>query len=322
MKNKIYVLLKFIIKSSLHFKILSYSYSLILLYFSCLVLQKYCILVAYRYKCVGRQSSVGIATRYGLDGPRSNAGGRARFSAPVQTDPGAHPASCTMGTGSFPGVKRPGRGADHPPPSKYRGKERVGLYLYSPSGPSWPVMGAPIPLQICLHSGPSKFPCRALVTTERLRVNVTFESIIALWVVTPSFRRYILPPSSEFTELHPSRRRSDWGGAEGGLDQYLSPPPLPWFPLDTFLAKHLTYTTNILLSIFICRESHMPLKYNSAVNHKVHRYRSQTNCILHSSRVASRSRFCLISALRHTPVTKRASHPMTEGCTFSLQFYN
>ena len=32
-----------------------------------------------------------------------------------QTDPGAHPASYTMGTGSFPGVKRPGRGADpHP----------------------------------------------------------------------------------------------------------------------------------------------------------------------------------------------------------------
>ena len=51
------------------------------------------------------------------------------FSAPVQTGPGAHPASCTMGTGSFPGVKRPGRGADHPPPSKCRGQERVGLYL-------------------------------------------------------------------------------------------------------------------------------------------------------------------------------------------------
>ena len=66
---------------------------------------------------------------------------RARFSAPVQTGPGAHPASCTMGTGSFPGVKRPGRGADHPSPSKRRGHERVGLYLYSPSGPSWPVTG-------------------------------------------------------------------------------------------------------------------------------------------------------------------------------------
>jgi len=29
----------------------------------------------------------------------------ARFSAPVQNGSGAHPASCTMGTGSFPGVK-------------------------------------------------------------------------------------------------------------------------------------------------------------------------------------------------------------------------
>ena len=47
----------------------------------------------------------------------------------------------TMGTGSFPGVKRPGRGADHPPPPKCRGHEMVGLYLYSPSGPSWPVIG-------------------------------------------------------------------------------------------------------------------------------------------------------------------------------------
>ena len=39
----------------------------------------------------------------------------ARFSAPVQTGPGAHPASYTMGTGSFPGIKRPRRGVDHPP---------------------------------------------------------------------------------------------------------------------------------------------------------------------------------------------------------------
>jgi hypothetical protein len=34
---------------------------------------------------------------------------RARFSAPVQTGPGAHPASCTMGTVSFPRVAS-GRG--------------------------------------------------------------------------------------------------------------------------------------------------------------------------------------------------------------------
>jgi hypothetical protein len=67
--------------------------------------------------CVGRDSSVGIATDYGLDswGDRIPVG--ARFSAHVQTVREAHPASCTMGTGSFPGVKRPGRGADQPPPS-------------------------------------------------------------------------------------------------------------------------------------------------------------------------------------------------------------
>jgi len=39
----------------------------------------------------------------------------ARFSAPVQTGPGAHSSPYTMNTESFPGVKRPGRGVDHPP---------------------------------------------------------------------------------------------------------------------------------------------------------------------------------------------------------------
>jgi len=29
----------------------------------------------------------------------------AKFSAPVQSGPGAHPASCTIGTVSFSGVK-------------------------------------------------------------------------------------------------------------------------------------------------------------------------------------------------------------------------
>jgi hypothetical protein len=39
----------------------------------------------------------------------------ARLSAPVQTVSEAHPASYTRGTGSLPGVKRPGRVDDHPP---------------------------------------------------------------------------------------------------------------------------------------------------------------------------------------------------------------
>ena len=68
--------------------------------------------------------------------------GGAKFSALVQNGLGAHPASYIMGTGvSFPGVKRPGRGVDNPPPSSAEVKERVELYICSPSGPSWPVLG-------------------------------------------------------------------------------------------------------------------------------------------------------------------------------------
>jgi hypothetical protein len=54
----------------------------------------------------------------------------ARFSAPVLTGRGAHPASHTMGTGSFPGIKQPGRGLEHRPLPSAEVKERVELYLY------------------------------------------------------------------------------------------------------------------------------------------------------------------------------------------------
>jgi hypothetical protein len=47
---------------------------------------------------------------------RSNPGAGEIF-AHVQTGPGTHPASRTMGNGAFPGVKRPGPGAGHLPPS-------------------------------------------------------------------------------------------------------------------------------------------------------------------------------------------------------------
>jgi hypothetical protein len=53
----------------------------------------------------GPSSVVDIATGYGLDGPGIECLWGVRFSVPVQTGPGAQLASCTMGTGSFPGVK-------------------------------------------------------------------------------------------------------------------------------------------------------------------------------------------------------------------------
>jgi hypothetical protein len=75
---------------------------------------------------------------------------RARFSAPVQTGPGAYPASITMCTVSFSGVKRPGCGVDHPHSSSAKVKE-IDLYIYSPFGPSWPVIGRTLPLPFYLY---------------------------------------------------------------------------------------------------------------------------------------------------------------------------
>ena len=64
----------------------------------------------------------------------SNPGG-VRFSAPVQTGPGAHPASYKTGTGSFPGLKQPRLRVDHPHPSGAEVKERV--YTSTPLPPSF-----------------------------------------------------------------------------------------------------------------------------------------------------------------------------------------
>jgi hypothetical protein len=73
---------------------------------------------------MSRVSSGSIVSDYGLDdraiGIRSPAEAK-DFSSSlcVQSGSGAHPASCTMGTGGpFPGDKAlPGRDADHSPPS-------------------------------------------------------------------------------------------------------------------------------------------------------------------------------------------------------------
>jgi hypothetical protein len=72
---------------------------------------------------MSRVSSGSIVSDYGLDdraiGVRSPAGAKDfSYSLFVQTGFGAHPASCTMGTGGpFPGAKaRPRRYADHSTP--------------------------------------------------------------------------------------------------------------------------------------------------------------------------------------------------------------
>jgi len=78
-----------------------------------------------------------LTSRYGLDGSGIECRLEVRFSAPILTGPEAHPASYTMSTMSFPGVKWPGRGVNHQP---QLAPKTVALYLYFPSGPLWHVL--------------------------------------------------------------------------------------------------------------------------------------------------------------------------------------
>ena len=88
---------------------------------------------------VGRDSSVGTAARYGLDGPGFESRWEVRFPSPVQTGPGAHQAYYTTDTGTFPGVKQQGVALTIHPHLAQRLKN-IQLYLFSPSGPSWLVL--------------------------------------------------------------------------------------------------------------------------------------------------------------------------------------
>jgi hypothetical protein len=57
----------------------------------------------------------------------------------IQTCSEAHPASCTMGTGGpfLGGKARPGRDADHSPPSRDKVKNEQELCLFFPLAPAW-----------------------------------------------------------------------------------------------------------------------------------------------------------------------------------------
>ena len=92
----------------------------------------------------GRDGSVGIATRYGLDGPLVES--RCGRVFPHPSRPNLRPNQPP--TQWVPGLSR-GKAA-----GAWRGevKERVELYLYSPSRPSWPCLGWTLPLPLLSRS--------------------------------------------------------------------------------------------------------------------------------------------------------------------------
>jgi hypothetical protein len=101
----------------------------------------------------GPDSSVSIATGYGLDGPGIESRWGRDFPQLSRSALGAHPASCTMSTRSFPGGKEQlGHDADPSPPSSavvmkeysYTSTPLLGMYgLYRASVP---VQGCTVPL--------------------------------------------------------------------------------------------------------------------------------------------------------------------------------
>ena len=145
---------------------------------------------------MGGDSSVGIATHYGTDSLGIESQWGARFSSPVHTGPGAHPASCTMGTGSIQGVKRAGRGVNHTPSSSAEVKEGVELYLYSPSGPSWPVLGWNLPLTL-----PYLFSKHVWKSLISLRIETCMD-VVLFQLHTPLARVHAVPNPSRGKRTH------------------------------------------------------------------------------------------------------------------------
>jgi len=101
-------------------------------------------------------SSVGIATCYGMYGPWIESRWRRDFphlSRPAALGPTQRPVQWLLG------LSRGKAALTSPPPPRSVVKDRVEQYLYSPSGPSWPALGRGLPLLLIetVHSAPVTF---------------------------------------------------------------------------------------------------------------------------------------------------------------------
>jgi len=91
--------------------------------------------------CLSRDSSVGTATRYRMDGPRIESRWRRVFPHPSR--PGLRPTQPPVQWTPLLSrwIKWPGAWHRPPTPCSAEVKERVQLNLYASSGSSWPVIG-------------------------------------------------------------------------------------------------------------------------------------------------------------------------------------
>jgi len=143
----------------------------------------------YIYACTRklgcRDSSVGIATRYGLDGPEIESRWKRDF--PYRPERTWSPPSLQYNAYQvFPRGKAAGAWPWPPTPSNAEVKERVELYLYSLSGPSWPVLGwtLPLPLPLPLPWKPRTLDINNALNSLFTVTELTIGSLVHFTVVT------------------------------------------------------------------------------------------------------------------------------------------
>ena len=129
---------------------------------------------------MGWDGSISIATLYG-PWVESRWGRDFRHPSRPAVGPTQPPVQWVPGLSR--GVKRPGRGINHPRPSNAEVKERVQVYLYSTSGPSWPYLGwTSISSKQCLTTEflPHRKHCFSITKTQ----------IVTLFRETISYKPY------------------------------------------------------------------------------------------------------------------------------------
>ena len=124
----------------------------------------------------GRDSSVGIATRYGLDGPGIESRSGRDFSYPSR--PALGPTQPPVQW--VPGLSR-GKAAGAwcwppTPPSSAEAEGRVELYICFPSGPSWPVIGRTLSLPFIPQSESCEGECSKPNSKPLLSLKQQFNS--------------------------------------------------------------------------------------------------------------------------------------------------
>ena len=101
----------------------------------------------------------------------------------------AHPASYTMGTGSLPGVMRPGRDVEG----------RVELHICSSPGHSWPVLGRTLALYINIY----------IILIPR-KAHKCLESSLKYTVNSYLFRQTILPSAGRQNRKNGYIKSIEW----------------------------------------------------------------------------------------------------------------